>query len=91
MPEEVRLDIFERVNSGVPLTHQQMSNALYNGLATQWLKEQAITKFMDEDRKKCETTRLLIANLTGAFYYQAWLNKATGSLENLSRKQGKEE
>lgn len=52
MPEEVRLDIFERVNSGVPLTHQQMSNALYNGLATQWLKEQAMTKFMDEDRKK---------------------------------------
>jgi hypothetical protein len=37
-PERARLDIFERVNSGEPLTRQQMRNALYNGRATQWLK-----------------------------------------------------
>lgn len=37
-PERARLDIFERVNSGEPLTRQQMRNALYNGPATQWLK-----------------------------------------------------
>lgn len=41
VPEEARLDIFERVNSGEPLTRQQMRNALYSGPATQWLKEQA--------------------------------------------------
>lgn len=38
-PERARLDIFERVNSGEPLTRQQMRNALYNGPATTWLKE----------------------------------------------------
>lgn len=41
VPERARLDIFERVNSGVPLTKQQMRNALYMGQATLWLKEQA--------------------------------------------------
>lgn len=40
-PERARLDIFERVNSGEPLTRQQMRNALYNGPATVWLKEAA--------------------------------------------------
>jgi hypothetical protein len=40
-PERARLDIFERVNSGVPLTRQQMRNALYNGPATTWLKQAA--------------------------------------------------
>jgi hypothetical protein len=38
-PERARLDIFERVNSGEPLTRQQMRNALYNGPATVWLKK----------------------------------------------------
>ncbi|PTX56839.1 uncharacterized protein DUF262 [Litoreibacter ponti] len=40
-PERARLDIFERVNSGEPLTRQQMRNALYNGPATVWLKKAA--------------------------------------------------
>ena len=40
-PERTRLDIFERVNSGVPLTRQQMRNCLYMGPATQFLKEEA--------------------------------------------------
>jgi hypothetical protein len=40
-PERARLDIFERVNSGEPLTRQQMRNALYNGSGTQWLKDAA--------------------------------------------------
>jgi hypothetical protein len=43
-PERARLDIFERVNSGEPLTRQQMRNALYNGPATIWLKEAADSK-----------------------------------------------
>lgn len=37
-PERARLDIFERVNSGVPLSRQQMRNSLYNGKATKWLR-----------------------------------------------------
>jgi hypothetical protein len=42
-PERARLDIFERVNSGEPLTRQQMRNALYNGPATTWLKAAAVS------------------------------------------------
>lgn len=40
-PEAARLDIFDRVNSGIPLSRQQMRNALYNGQATQWLADMA--------------------------------------------------
>jgi len=40
-PERAKLDIFERVNGGVPLTRQQMRNCLYNGQATIWLREMA--------------------------------------------------
>ncbi|GEM18466.1 MULTISPECIES: DUF262 domain-containing protein [Gluconobacter] len=40
-PERARLDIFERVNSGVPLSRQQMRNSLYNGKATKWLRSAA--------------------------------------------------
>lgn len=40
-PEQARLDIFDRVNSGVPLTRQQMRNSLYMGPATRFLKAEA--------------------------------------------------
>jgi hypothetical protein len=38
-PERARLDIFDRVNSGEPLTRQQMRNSLHNGPATRWLRD----------------------------------------------------
>lgn len=41
VPEQAKLDIFDRVNSGVPLSRQQMRNCLYVGDATRWLKHQA--------------------------------------------------
>ena len=41
VPERARLDIFERVNGGVPLTRQQMRNCLFMGPATRFLKEEA--------------------------------------------------
>ena len=40
-PERARLDIFDRVNSGVALSRQQMRNSLYNGPATRWLRNTA--------------------------------------------------
>ena len=40
-PERARLDIFDRVNSGVALSRQQMRNCLYMGQATRFLKEEA--------------------------------------------------
>nr|VFJ42911.1 MAG: Protein of unknown function DUF262 [Candidatus Kentron sp. FM]VFJ43545.1 MAG: Protein of unknown function DUF262 [Candidatus Kentron sp. FM]VFK05588.1 MAG: Protein of unknown function DUF262 [Candidatus Kentron sp. FM] len=44
VPDRARLDIFERVNGGVPLTRQQMRNCLYSGDATRFLKEEANTE-----------------------------------------------
>ena len=41
--ERARLDIFERVNSGEPLSRQQMRNCLFMGRATHFLKEEART------------------------------------------------
>ena len=43
VPERARLDIFERVNSGVPLSRQQMRNCLYMGPATRFLRDEAST------------------------------------------------
>lgn len=40
-PPRARLDIFDRVNSGAPLTRQQMRNALYYGPGTKWLARMA--------------------------------------------------
>ena len=47
-PERARLDIFDRVNSGVPLSRQQMRNCLYMGQATRFLKEEAERPFFHE-------------------------------------------
>jgi hypothetical protein len=43
VPEQAKLDIFERVNGGVPLSRQQMRNCIYTGPATRWLRAQADT------------------------------------------------
>nr|VFJ74603.1 MAG: Protein of unknown function DUF262 [Candidatus Kentron sp. FW] len=48
VPDRARLDIFERVNGGVPLTRQQMRNCLYLGQATRFLKEEAGTEIFIE-------------------------------------------
>lgn len=44
VPAQALLDIFERVNSGVPLTRQQMRNCLYTGPATQFVRAEARTE-----------------------------------------------
>ena len=48
VPERALLDIFERVNSGVPLTRQQMRNCLFMGHATRFLKTEAATELFRE-------------------------------------------
>lgn len=47
-PERVRLDLLELVNSGAPLTRQQMRNSLYGGTGTRFLREQASTAIFVE-------------------------------------------
>ena len=44
VPEQARLDIFERVNGGVPLSRQQMRNCLFMGASTQFLKAESKTE-----------------------------------------------
>jgi hypothetical protein len=59
VPERVRLDIFERVNLGVPLTRQQMRNAIYNGPATALLRELAQSEaFKDATCQSLSSDRL---------------------------------
>jgi len=48
VPERARLDIFDRVNSGVPLTRQQMRNSLFMGPGTIFLKEEACTEIFKQ-------------------------------------------
>ena len=48
VPERARLDIFERVNGGVPLTRQQMRNCLFMGDATLFLKTEARTDIFNK-------------------------------------------
>jgi hypothetical protein len=48
VPERARLDIFERVNGGEVLTRQQMRNAIYNGSATEFLRQEAETPLFRE-------------------------------------------
>ncbi len=44
VPERARLDIFERVNGGVPLTRQQMRNSLFMGESTRFLRDEVNTE-----------------------------------------------
>jgi hypothetical protein len=48
VPERARLDIFERVNGGEVLTRQQMRNAIYNGPATAFLRDEASSELFIE-------------------------------------------
>jgi hypothetical protein len=48
VPERVRLDIFERVNGGIPLTRQQMRNCLYNGPGTRWLRDRVASQQFEQ-------------------------------------------
>lgn len=59
VPERARLDIFERVNGGEPLTRQQMRNCLYMGAATQFLKAEAKTDlFLQTTGKSLKTSTM---------------------------------
>lgn len=59
-PTRAKLDIFERVNSGEPLSRQQMRNSLYNGPGTKWLRKAALSQEFKEatdDRLNKKTMR----------------------------------
>ena len=59
VPERARLDIFERVNAGVPLTRQQMRNSLYMGEATKFLKREANSEPFNKATGKSLNTKTM--------------------------------
>jgi len=66
--EQAKLDIFERVNSGVPLTRQQMRNSLYTGKATRFLKEESRSKeFFEATDKSIRTDTMRDRELVNRF------------------------
>ncbi len=77
-PDRAKMEIFERVNSGEPLSRQQMRNALFFGAATQWLKEMSERKIFREAtgsslNQKTMRDREAI-NRFIAFYLIGWQN-----------------
>ena len=48
VPEQAKLDIFERVNSGELLSRQQMRNCLYMGPSTRWLKDESASELFQK-------------------------------------------
>ena len=75
-PERARLDIFERVNSGVPLSRQQMRNAIYNGPATTWLRDAADSLAFRHVSGQSLSTKTMrdreVVNRFCAFYLLGW-------------------
>lgn len=84
-PERAKLDIFERVNSGEPLTRQQMRNCLYNGHATAWLREAAESDGFQAatgsslDRKKMRDREAI--NRFCAFKLSGWDSYKSGDMD----------
>lgn len=59
LPDRARLDIFDRVNSGAPLSRQQMRNALFTGPATKFLKAESRTEvFLEATGGSLETKNM---------------------------------
>ena len=59
VPERARLDIFERVNGGVPLSRQQMRNCPFMGKATRFLKDESLSvEFLDATGRSLNTKNM---------------------------------
>jgi hypothetical protein len=84
-PIRAKFDIFERVNSGEPLTRQQMRNCLYNGHATFWLKSTADSQTFlratgkSLDRKKMRDREAI--NRFCAFRLLGWQEYPDGNMD----------
>lgn len=68
VPERARLDIFERVNGGEVLTRQQMRNAIYQGPATTFLREEAESElFIEATGRSLNRKRMLDREFVNRF------------------------
>lgn len=85
-PERVKYDIFDRVNrGGTRLNNQEMRNALYNGKATEILKELSQSEeFLNATERKVNKARMkdqYIISRALAFYL--WLNGDLNSIDGM--------
>ncbi len=93
IPEDAKYEIFERVNSGVPLTRQQMRNCLFVGEATRWLGRMAkdtdflLTTMGGLDRKTMRDRECI--NRFAGFYlygYESYDGRMEGFLNETLRR-----
>jgi len=85
VPDEAKYEIFERVNSGLPLSRQQMRNCLYVGEATRWLGRMADHKdFLNATshslNRKTMRDRECINRFAG--FYTQGINRYSGDMED---------
>lgn len=88
VPEQAKLDIFERVNSGQPLTKQQMRNCLYLGEATRWLSRMAeLKEFQSATDNGLNWKTMRDRECINRFlaFYDRGLNGYTGNMDNFLR------
>jgi len=88
VPEQAKLDIFERVNSGQPLTKQQMRNSLYLGEATQWLSKMAKSpEFLSATDNGLNWKTMRDRECINRFlaFYEFGISKYTGNMDNFLR------
>lgn len=84
VPAQALLDIFERVNSGLPLTRQQMRNCLYMGPATRFLKAEASTSlFLDATGRSLDPATMRDRELINRFcaFRLLGLNEYRGDMD----------
>jgi len=84
VPERARLDIFERVNGGVPLSRQQMRNCIYMGPATLFLRDEASTPiFLKATGESLRTTNMRDREFVNRFcsFQILGYEKYTGSMD----------
>jgi len=84
-PERAKLDIFERVNSGISLSRQQMRNCLFNGSATTWLKlASQNSAFLDATGRSLDTKSMRdreAINRFCAFRLNGWRDYQSGDMD----------
>ncbi len=84
-PQRARLDIFERVNDGVPLTRQQMRNAIFNGPGTRWVSDMSKNDYFLKatggslDPKKMRDREAI--NRFAGFYIFGWKSYDNGDMD----------
>ena len=84
-PQRSRLDIFERVNGGEPLSRQQMRNAIYNGPGTRWLRDMSSSPAFSKATGSSLNRKIMrdreAVNRFAGFHVLGWSSYAKGDMD----------